>query len=54
MKREDVLTEALPYIQKFHGKRIVIKLGGHAMVDPTILDTVIQDIVLLRYVGMQR
>ncbi|MDG6256488.1 MAG: acetylglutamate kinase [Methanomicrobiaceae archaeon] len=53
MKREDVLTEALPYIQKFHGRRVVIKLGGHAMVDPAILDTVIQDIVLLRYVGMQ-
>ena len=32
MKREDVLMEALPYIQKFHGKTIVIKLGGHAMV----------------------
>ena len=33
MKREEVLTEALPYIQKFHGKTMVIKLGGHAMVD---------------------
>jgi acetylglutamate kinase len=53
MKREDVLMEALPYIQKFHGRTIVIKLGGHAMVDPTILETVIQDAVLLRYVGMK-
>jgi acetylglutamate kinase len=53
MKREDVLMEALPYIQQFHGKKIVIKLGGHAMVDPAILDTVIQDIVLLHYVGMK-
>ncbi|NYT05391.1 MAG: acetylglutamate kinase [Methanomicrobiales archaeon] len=53
MKREDVLTEALPYIQTFHGKKIVIKLGGHAMVDPQILDTVIQDAVLLHYVGMK-
>lgn len=44
--------EALPYIQKFHGKTIVIKLGGHAMVDAQILETVIQDAVLLRYVGM--
>jgi len=52
MKREDVLIEALPYIQKFHGRTIVIKLGGHAMVDPKILKTVIQDVVLLRYVGM--
>jgi acetylglutamate kinase len=53
MKREDVLTEALPYIQQFHGKKIVIKLGGHAMVDQTVLDTVIQDVVLLHYVGMK-
>jgi acetylglutamate kinase len=52
MKREDVLMEALPYIQKFHGKTIVIKIGGHAMVDAKILETVIQDAVLLRYVGM--
>lgn len=52
MKREDVLMEALPYIQKFHGRTIVIKLGGHAMVDHEILDTVIRDAVLLRYVGM--
>ncbi len=53
MKREDVLMEALPYIQKFHGKTIVIKLGGHAMVDAKILETVIQDAVLLHYVGMK-
>jgi len=52
MKREEVLMEAMPYIQKFHGKTIVIKLGGHAMVDQKILDTVIQDVVLLRYVGI--
>jgi acetylglutamate kinase len=53
MKREEVLMEALPYIQKFHGETIVIKLGGHAMVDPAILETVIQDAVLLHYVGMK-
>jgi len=52
MKREDVLMEAMPYIQRFHGKTIVIKLGGYAMVDHRILDTVIQDVVLLRYVGI--
>ena len=53
MKREDVLMEALPYIQKFYGKTIVIKLGGHAMVDQKILNTMIRDAVLLRYVGMK-
>jgi acetylglutamate kinase len=45
--------EALPYIQKFHGKNIVIKLGGHAMVNHDILEDTIQDAVLLHYVGMR-
>jgi len=53
MKREEVLMEAMPYIQTFHGRTIVVKLGGHAMVDQKILDTVIQDVVLLSYVGMR-
>lgn len=53
MKREDVLMEALPYIQKFHGQTIVIKLGGAAMVDSPILQTAIRDAVLLHYVGMR-
>ena len=53
MKREEVLMEALPYIQRFHGKTIVIKLGGHAMVDQEILGMAIRDAVLLQYVGMK-
>jgi acetylglutamate kinase len=53
MKREDVLMEALPYIQQFHGKTIVIKLGGHAMVDPVVLEHAIRDAVLLNYVGIR-
>ncbi|MDO9327034.1 MAG: acetylglutamate kinase [Methanoregula sp.] len=53
MKREDVLMEALPYIQQFHGKTIVIKLGGHAMVDPVVLENAIRDVVLLHYVGIR-
>ena len=53
MKREEVLMEALPYIQRFHGKTIVIKLGGHAMVDQEILEMAIRDAVLLQYVGMK-
>jgi acetylglutamate kinase len=53
MKREDVLMEALPYIQQFHGKTIVIKLGGHAMVDPLVLENAIRDAVLLHYVGIR-
>jgi acetylglutamate kinase len=53
MKHEDVLMEALPYIQQFHGKTIVIKLGGHAMVDPVVLENAIRDAVLLHYVGIR-
>jgi len=53
MKREDVLMEALPYIQQFHGKTLVIKLGGHAMVDPLVLENAIKDAVLLHYVGIR-
>ena len=53
MKREDVLMEALPYIRKFHGKTLVIKLGGHAMVDGAILDTVVSDVVLLQLIGIR-
>jgi acetylglutamate kinase len=53
MKREDILIEALPYIQQFHGKTIVIKLGGHAMVDPVVLENAIRDAVLLHYVGIR-
>jgi acetylglutamate kinase len=45
--------EALPYIQQFHGKTIVIKLGGHAMVDPVVLENAIRDAVLLHYVGIR-
>lgn len=53
MKREEVLTEALPYIQQFHGKTMVIKLGGHAMVDGEILEKAIKDAVLLELVGIK-
>jgi acetylglutamate kinase len=53
VKREEILMEALPYIQRFHGKTIVIKLGGHAMVDQKILEMAIRDAVLLQYVGMK-
>lgn len=53
MKREKVLTEALPYIQQFHGRTMVIKLGGHAMVDQNILESAIKDAVLLQIVGIR-
>ena len=47
-----VLAEALPYIQKFHGKTIVIKYGGNAMVDEALKRNFARDIVLMKLVGM--
>lgn len=47
-----VLIEALPYIQKFHGKTIVIKYGGNAMVDEELKNSFARDVVLLKLVGM--
>ncbi len=47
-----VLAEALPYIQKFHGKTIVIKYGGNAMVDEGLKRNFARDIVLMKLVGM--
>ena len=47
-----VLAEALPYIQKFHGKTIVIKYGGNAMIDEDLKRRFARDIVLMKLVGM--
>ncbi len=48
----NVLTESLPYIQQFHGKTIVIKYGGNAMVDEELKSSFARDIVLMKSVGM--
>ena len=53
MKDIDVLIEALPYIKKFHDKKILIKYGGHAMVDDEAKSSTARDTVLLKYVGMK-
>ena len=53
MKDINVLIEALPYIKKFHGKKILIKYGGHAMVDEEAKSSTARDTVLLKYVGMK-
>ena len=47
-----VLIEALPYIQKFHGKTIVIKYGGNAMIDEALKQSFAHDIVLMKLVGI--
>jgi acetylglutamate kinase len=48
----NVLTEALPYIQRFTGKTIVVKFGGNAMVDPDLHESFARDVVLMKLVGM--
>ena len=53
LKKAEVLVEALPYIQRFNKKIIVVKYGGSAMVDETLKRQVIQDIVLLKVVGFK-
>jgi acetylglutamate kinase len=47
-----VLTEALPYIQRFTGKTMVLKFGGNAMVDPELHESFARDVVLMKLVGM--
>jgi len=47
-----ILAEALPYIQRFHGKTIVIKYGGNAMTEKKLKHSFAQDVVLLKLVGM--
>ncbi|MCI9036756.1 MAG: acetylglutamate kinase [Oscillospiraceae bacterium] len=50
--RAQVLVEALPYIQRYYGKTIVIKYGGNAMISDELRKAVINDIILLRLVGI--
>ncbi len=47
-----ILAEALPYIQRFHGKTIVVKYGGNAMTDETLKHSFARDVVLLKLVGI--
>jgi acetylglutamate kinase len=51
--KADVLIEALPFIQRFSGKVVVIKYGGHAMENDELKDSFAQDVALLRCVGMR-
>ena len=53
LDKAEVLIEALPYIQRFNRKIIVVKYGGSAMVDEQLKNTVIQDVVLLKLVGFK-
>ncbi|MDI4635373.1 acetylglutamate kinase [Pelomonas sp. V22] len=50
--KAEILSQALPYIRKFHGKTIVIKYGGNAMTDPALQQDFAEDVVLLKLVGL--
>jgi acetylglutamate kinase len=52
IKRAEILIEALPYIQKLHGKTVVIKYGGNAMINEELKNSVMEDITLLKFIGM--
>lgn len=51
-KKANVLIESLPYIKSFHNETVVIKYGGHAMINNGLKHSVIRDIVLMKFVGM--
>ena len=53
LQKANVLIEALPYIQRFHGKTIVVKYGGSAMVEHELKKSVIRDVALLKLVGFR-
>lgn len=53
LKKAEVLIEALPYIQRFNRKIIVVKYGGSAMLDESLKKSVIQDVTLLKLVGFK-
>ncbi len=52
VEKAEILIEALPYIKDFNGKTVVIKYGGSAMIDPKVKKTIMQDIALMKLVGM--
>ncbi len=51
-ERATILLEALPYIRRFSGKTVVVKFGGHAMVDEQLKRDFALDIILLKYIGI--
>lgn len=52
MERADILLEALPYIRRFYNKTVVVKYGGHAMVDEDLKGMFAMDVVMMKYVGI--
>jgi len=52
IEKANILIEALPYIQKFNGKTVVIKYGGNAMINEELKEHVMEDVTLLKYIGI--
>ncbi len=52
MDRAEILVEALPYIRRFFNKTVVIKYGGHAMVDEELKDNFARDVVMMKFIGI--
>lgn len=52
IKKAQILVDALPYIQKFAGKTVVIKYGGNAMINEELKNQVMEDITLLKFIGL--
>lgn len=52
IKKAQILIDALPYMQKFYGKTVVIKYGGNAMINEELKNQVIEDIILLKFIGL--
>lgn len=52
VERANILVEALPYIRRFFNRTVVIKYGGHAMVDDALKDNFARDVLLMKYIGI--
>lgn len=52
LRKAEILSESLPYIRKFYGKTLVIKYGGHAMVDEALQESFAKDVALLKFIGI--
>lgn len=52
MERAEILLEALPYIRRFYNKTIVIKYGGHAMLDEGLKESFARDVLMMKYIGI--
>jgi len=53
LEKANVLVDALPWLERFHGRTVVVKFGGNAMTDQALQEAFAEDVVFLRYVGMR-